>query len=300
MFHRAPLSSSERQQFLTDTRESLIESLGRPEILEALGDSVVQRLKDTNELLFTPEVIEDAGDSGDVVSPFRITSLDAVPIVALRPKETVHVGRDIALPSPRQNQVIQRFLDALASDDTATERVPHVQATLIESMSQTIPVSGTDLQLAGNKGQVESSTALIDGEDIKLGHSPGLFVLSGRPRVVLAYKGGYPRSVALAHELIHVDQALQDVITPYTKAALLQRTYRHELEAHHYSALYINALNATSNPIKSMWAQTTIPLYEEVEKVRRQYADPESPFEPNERLVEELQRNGISWGTFGG
>lgn len=298
MFYRAPIGSPERQRFLGDTREALLESFERPEVTEALGSSVVQRLRDLNDLLYVATI--DGEDT--VITPSQGASPDAIPIVALKEGEAVQISREMALPSsPRQAVFIRRFLDTLVEGEATVEQISGAETRLIQSMRQTIPPWGKNLQLPPkSRGTVYSSTALIDGDTIGLGHSPGPFVLSGHPRVVLRYSGGYPRPVVLAHELLHVEQALVDVITPYNEEALMRRAYRHELEAHHHSALYMRSLYPVRHllDLKSLWAHTKLPFYEQVENIRQKYADPEHPFEPNDQLMEELRKQGIVWDPF--
>jgi len=292
MFYRAPLGASARLKFLENTRDSLIESLHKPDIAEAVGMSTVERLIKTNSLLFTAPVTE----KGEVIVTLDHLRDDSVPVLALKPRETAHINPAVALPSPRQNTGIQRFLDSLINDVT-TEEVAGRELDIVNAMRRTLGRKGIDISLAPNaNGNVSTSATLIDGRGIGSKPTPGFFIITGRPRMALAYKGGYPHEVVLAHEMIHVDQSLKTVVHPFNEGRLRRQAYRRELEAHHFSALLIRALGATAKPIKSLWAQTEIPLYEMVEKIRQRYADPQEPFEPTDRIIEELNKIGVEWG----
>lgn len=291
MSGQTPNGAHERHQLLEEAQNSLVDTLGTEHARQVLGEIAIKRILDMNGLLTIPNI-----RNGRVVMPAPYHDTDAIPFMALEPGENVQLDRSLMVPAPTQVDYMRSHLEHWQGEGSD---VSAMQDRLLTIISRKTPKETLETLGEGASGGLGMNMTHIYGESLGLDKAQDDFFVRGRPDIVLNSRGGYPAGIVLAYEMIHLEQALDDVFVPADKRIRLTKLYVEELEAHHYSAQVADIAISMSSDPGTLRRSADVSRYRDVEAIRDRLANPDEPFTPNEAVVHALRDIGVVWGIEG-
>jgi hypothetical protein len=217
-------ASRERHAFIDESVGEFMWLTEQPEVSQFVDPGVVQGFRSMLGNLVVANI-----DNGVVRLPQRSShEADALPIVALRPGEQVHISPDLWGFHPRQLEGLEKARKPLALSDEE-----NLEALLASYLSDSMP----GLELTRLDGAAVFSGSIVLSNLIEGGE--GLVRIRQRPMLALSMLPGaeITEPCTLAHELVHVGQRIQRPVHVIKSQRQVDMTsLREELEAYHTGA----------------------------------------------------------------
>lgn len=234
------ISSEQREyhQVIDRTIETTETVLRTDAMRRQLGEIAVRNLLFQVDKLFVPKVRH-----GDIMPQRRLDG-DAIPIIAIKPDDSIVIDPGLAIPTALQQYYMEKYFSKYTSDERQSAAYREGTVRMIEKYAYS-PAAKTAISYNPTARATVSRHAVLANMAIPAMGEHQARWISSRPLVSIMYRDGMPRlsPATFLHELTHVNQIVQSPIVRYdTKEEEKTGGYRNELEAYSVSALAIGAL----------------------------------------------------------